>query len=130
MPRLRHWWLGPVLLSLACTPSRGEHATPSVGAKQGGEASQAPETPKTPETPKAPDESQWICERDEDCTQTCALGAVNAGWLEANPNADDCDDGCYWNHDRVRCRDGGCVTVDAEGNIDRTCTRRPRSSDD
>lgn len=123
------WRIGPVLLVLACAPTRSEREAPPAPSQP--EAPPEAKTPDVPEppapAPARPDESRWTCETDEDCVQTCALGAVNRGWLEGNPNADDCDDGCYWNHDGVRCRDGGCVTIDANGDIDESCTRRTSS---
>ena len=122
MTRLGCWWLGPLLLSLACTPSRGEPGPPAT--KAGEDPPKAPETPPTPKTPQPPDESRWTCATDQDCVQTCALGAVSATWLEANPSADECEDGCGWHVDEVRCQDGGCVTLNPDGTINESCTRR------
>ncbi len=74
-----------------------------------------------------PDESQWTCTKDADCTQTCALGAVNLEWLRAHKDADACEDGCSWKGTQVGCRDGGCVTLTKDGDIDRECTRRTKT---
>lgn len=67
---------------------------------------------------------QWACSKDADCVQTCALGAVSGAWLERNRDADDCDDGCGWKSGQQACRDGECVTLTAEGDVDDTCTKR------
>jgi hypothetical protein len=77
--------------------------------------------------PKAsePTADQWTCAKDADCTQTCALGAVSRAWLERNRDADPCDDGCGWKSGMQACRDGECVTLTAEGDIDEACTKKP-----
>jgi hypothetical protein len=113
MPRLT--W---VLLGLcACTSTT---PPPKPEAK--------PERPTKVEakTEPKPDETQWRCTKDDECTQTCALGAVNIEWLRAHENADACDDGCSWKGTQVACRDGGCVTLTKDGDIDRDCTRREK----
>lgn len=118
----RSFPFGAVLLMLGCTPTRVEEPErvepPSTG-KRAETKAEAPE-------PDEPDPARWACDRDADCTQTCGLGAVNGEWLRANPNADDCDDGCNWNHDDVRCQAGSCVTVNADGSINEGCTRRSK----
>lgn len=73
----------------------------------------------------APGKAQWACAAPAECVQTCALGAVSAAWLKANPNADACDDGCGWNTNQVTCKDGQCVTLDKSGNVDPSCSLRP-----
>jgi hypothetical protein len=96
-----------------------------------GEPSKAPADPPTAEPPtqkpEAPapvpaDDPRWTCATDEDCVQTCALGAVASTWLQRNRNLDTCDDGCYWKNDSVACRDGSCVTLTADGTIDAACS--------
>jgi hypothetical protein len=81
----------------------------------------APEKPVDPALAPA-DDPQFRCATDDDCTQTCALGAVNSAWLRQHPNADTCDDGCYWKNDSVRCKSGSCVTMTADGEVDPACT--------
>lgn len=126
-------WLGLVLFALACTPSRGEHDPPTPEPERAHEppapGHDGAGPPKAPE-PKAPepaDDSRWTCETDQDCVQTCALGAVSRAWLETSPNADDCDDGCGWHHDGVRCQTGECVTLNPDGSINESCTHRTKS---
>lgn len=84
-----------------------------------------PARPAPPQTPPVHDTKQWACTNDNDCVQTCALGAVSANWLEANRDADDCDDGCSWKGTNVACRDGACATLADDGTIDSDCTKRP-----
>lgn len=83
----------------------------------------APEERGEPEGPVAPaDDPRFSCATPDDCTQTCALGAVNTAWLRAHPGADTCDDGCNWKHDAVTCKDGSCVTLSDDGEVDPGCT--------
>lgn len=137
------------LFVLACTSAVPEPAKgpTKVAAKESPKSEKAPEpkppSPKPPEpapttavdppqprepTPSepAPSEERWVCTKDAECVQTCALGAVNRGWIQANPNEDNCDDGCGWKSNMIACRDGGCVTLTAEGDIDESCTRRTK----
>lgn len=109
-----------VLVLGACTSS-----TPPPKPAETKDAPAKAEPPKKAEPP--PDESQWTCTKDADCTQTCALGAVNLEWLRAHEDADACEDGCSWKGTQVACRDGGCVTLTKDGDIDRECTRRTKT---
>lgn len=98
-------------------------------------SSAAPDSPKSadPEAVDAKipvtDAEQWTCAKDQDCRQTCLLGAVNRKWLAKHPDADTCDDGCGWKNGMTACRDGDCVTLTAEGDIDESCTKQPRRPD-
>ncbi len=74
--------------------------------------------------PVVQDPPDWRCSRDGDCAQTCALGAVSRAWIEAHPERDTCDDGCNWQHDKVACRNGQCVTLREDGSIDESCSHR------
>ena len=82
--------------------------------------------PPAGDPPPDVDPARWKCDKDEDCTQTCALGAVNREWMTAHPDEDTCDDGCGWKHGMEACRDGECVTLDKDGNIDASCTKRSK----
>jgi hypothetical protein len=119
-----------VLLGLCACTSSPAPVAPAPSAqrepttKDDGPAKAEP-TPKR-EPSGGVDEAQWRCREDDECTQTCALGAVNATWLQTHADADTCDDGCGWKSDAVACRDGGCVTLTTEGGIDPSCTRRTR----
>jgi len=97
---------------------------PNAKVEPADDGKQAGPTPSEP----APgiDPARWKCSEDKDCAQTCALGAVNAEWIAANPNEDTCDDGCGWKHGMEACRDGECVTLDADGNVDAGCTKLTR----
>jgi hypothetical protein len=75
--------------------------------------------------PPQPMPGQWECVNDVDCAQTCALGAVSRAWLARNRDADPCDDGCGWKSGKQACRDGECVTLTDDGDIDEACTKRP-----
>lgn len=75
--------------------------------------------------PPEPMPGQWACVKDVDCAQTCALGAVSRAWLDRNRDADPCDDGCGWKSGQQACRDGECVTLTPDGDIDESCTKRP-----
>ncbi|MFO0749052.1 MAG: hypothetical protein U1F43_25820 [Myxococcota bacterium] len=69
----------------------------------------------------------YRCERDDECTPTCAAGAVNAAWLagareELTP---DCEDGCTSKGSGpARCVDHTC-TAFFGGAPSAECTRRP-----
>ncbi|MFO0618730.1 MAG: hypothetical protein U0414_39425 [Polyangiaceae bacterium] len=106
----------PVEVTLDSSPA-STHSAPRPPPR----ASVAP----APAPSGAVDPSQWACEKPSDCLQTCALGAVAAGWLKAHPNADTCDDGCGWNTNKVTCREAQCVTVNADGTVDSRCSLRP-----
>ncbi|MEM6989688.1 MAG: hypothetical protein AAF721_04305 [Myxococcota bacterium] len=120
-------------LSLAgCTaPAPADSGKPAVAdgpqtATPANNESPAKEAaPPTKEAEPVADAAQWRCASDKDCVQTCALGAVNGAWIAKNPNADDCDDGCGWKSGMTACRDSECVTLDNDGNIDASCTKRP-----
>jgi hypothetical protein len=49
---------------------------------------------------------------------------VSRGWFEVHRDADTCDDGCGWRSDAIACRDGECVTLTDDGDIDERCTKR------
>lgn len=120
--------------ALGCT-SAVEPATPSTPQPVAPPEKQPPVVakpdPTTPSdttpAPPAPVDSaqQWACKTDADCTQTCALGAVSTAWIKAHPEADGCDDGCGWKYGKQACRDGECVTLGDNGEIDASCTKRP-----
>lgn len=107
------------------TPTKEPEAEiePADDGKQADPPAPKP-TPSDP--PPDVDPARWKCDKDEDCAQTCALGAVNAEWIAANPNEDTCDDGCGWKHGMEACRDGECVTLDKDGNIDAGCTKQTK----
>lgn len=111
------------------TPTKEPEAktAPADDGKQAEPPDADPPAKPTPSDPPPDvDPVRWKCTKDEDCTQTCALGAVNAEWIAANPNEDTCDDGCGWKHGMEACRDGECVTLDKDGNIDGGCTKRTK----
>lgn len=113
--------VGFVVGCTSTVPDDSKTSAPPPGATAAVEPPARPlETP--PVVPE--DLSQWACTRDDDCRQTCALGAVNAAWIEAHPDADDCDDGCGWSQGRLACRDHECVTLTADGDIDAACTKK------
>ncbi len=96
---------------------------PSTAPPQGLESKDSDGRPATGPTPPAEDISaRWACEEDRDCTQTCALGAVNSTWLKSHAELDTCDDGCGWNQ-KVVCRDRVCTTLDEHGAVIEDCTR-------
>ncbi len=116
---------------VACT-SAVEPAKPSEPEPSGRPAESPakpipdPTTPSdtTPApTPPVDATQQWVCKQDADCTQTCALGAVSSAWIKAHPEADECDDGCGWKYGKQACRDGECVTLSENGDIDASCTK-------
>ena len=108
-----------VLVACTSTSPPKEAKTVETPPPAQPEAKPEPEPEPDPEV----DPARWACVKDEDCRQTCGLGAVNAAWLAAHPNADQCDDGCGWKSGKEACRDGECVTLDGQGGIDEGCTR-------
>jgi hypothetical protein len=65
------------------------------------------------------------CQRDADCTNDCALGAVNAAWLTTQADRPACKDGCTSKGtEAARCEDGTCVAYRL-GARDPSCTRQP-----
>lgn len=64
-----------------------------------------PETKAAPEPPKT---DRWTCGADADCVLSCAYGAVNRAWADANIKQE-CDDGCASKGIVARCEAGGCV---------------------
>lgn len=115
--------------TVAPTPSTAERA-PQPDAKPAATAPEATASAgqgsaKGPvAAPEVLDPPDWRCARDSDCVQTCALGAVSRVWLESHADRDTCDDGCNWQHDKVTCREGECVTLRDDGSIDERCSHR------
>lgn len=103
-----------LLLVAACTST----TAPASPKNEGSKTTEA----KSP----VADPEQWTCAKDQDCTQTCLLGAVSREWIAKHPDADTCDDGCGWKSGMTACRDSECVTLTAEGDIDESCTKQPR----
>jgi len=65
------------------------------------------------------------CQRDAECTNDCALGAINAEWLTTQGDRPTCKDGCTSKGtEPARCEDGTCVGYRL-GARDPTCSRRP-----
>lgn len=126
----------PSPTSRADTPKAEPKAEPKPESKPAPTPTPAPKAEPGPTPPKvdphveadtavpAPDPAQWACVTDGDCEQTCALGAVSRTWLARNRNADSCDDGCGWKSGKQACRDGECVTLTEDGDIDESCTKR------
>lgn len=128
-----------VLLTIACTSTTPPPVPTKVEAKAPKLAAPEPTPPKpaapTPTDTAAPPleadialpesmPGQWTCVNDVDCAQTCALGAVSRAWLARNRDADPCDDGCGWKSGNQACRDGECITLTEDGDIDEACTKR------
>jgi hypothetical protein len=68
--------------------------------------------------------AQWACEKDVDCTISCAKGAVNQKWWDAWDKSGECKDGCA-ELNKARCEDGGCIAVDSNsGKPNPGCTRQ------
>ncbi|MBC8073589.1 MAG: hypothetical protein IAG13_35030 [Deltaproteobacteria bacterium] len=113
--------LGIALVSCTSTVSEPPKTAPTPPAPA------PPTTPEPAPTTAAPTvepvEAQWVCERDQDCAQTCLLGAVSRSWITAHPEADTCDDGCGWKSGMIACRDRECVTLTETGDIDASCTK-------
>ena len=63
-----------------------------------------------------PDPVRWECNADSDCMNSCALGAVNAGWYATHAGSFvDCLDGCANQLSAPpRCVDGSCVAFQHE----------------
>lgn len=119
-----------IAIAVGCTsttpPPTGKPSTARVDAPSKAEPEPEPED-DAPEEPVDPalapaDDPRFRCATDDECTQTCALGAVNSAWLRQHPNADTCDDGCYWKSDSVACKDGSCATLTDDGEVDPGCT--------
>ena len=108
---------------VACTSTEPPKATPPTTPPPVEPAPEEP-APTTAAPNVAPVQAQWVCDRDQDCTQTCMLGAVNRSWIAAHPEADTCDDGCGWKSGMIACRDRECVTLTETGDIDASCTKR------
>ncbi|MBK6916609.1 MAG: hypothetical protein IPH07_04325 [Deltaproteobacteria bacterium] len=113
-----------IALVLGCTSTVAPAPAPAEAPPQPA-VTQAASPPKGPVAAPIPLEPpDWRCARDTDCAQTCALGAVSRAWIEAHPERDTCDDGCNWQHDKVACRNGQCVTLREDGSIDEGCSHR------
>lgn len=114
--------VGPWVLALvlsACTAAEGP--APSASAEP---AAREVVAPAQGAPPTAVDAQQWACTKDAECSQTCALGAVSKAWLADHRDLDTCDDGCGWRSGSIACRDGECVTLTDDGDIDENCTKR------
>ena len=109
---------------MACTTASPPEAP--TGATPAEPTPAAPPTARmdVPSADGQDGEAQWTCTDDEDCTMTCALGSVSKAWIEARPNADDCDDGCGWSHGQEKCQQGQCVAMKEDGTINAQCTHR------
>lgn len=113
-----HRYLTAIALLLGCTSTV---APPPPTAELPAAAPRPLAEPAAPIVAEPPD---WRCSGDTDCAQTCALGAVSRAWIAAHPERDTCDDGCNWQHDKVACRNGQCVTLREDGSIDEGCSHR------
>jgi len=123
---------GGIFAPIACTsavePAKPSTPSPTPPSTPPAKPEPGPTVPSdtTPApTAKVDATQQWACKSDGDCTQTCALGAVSTEWIKAHPEADSCDDGCGWKYGKQACRDGECVTLGDNGEIDAGCTKRP-----
>jgi len=67
--------------------------------------------------------SQWKCTKDEDCTMSCARGAVNATWYAAWDKSGECKDGCA-EMNTAHCLHGGCFAVGPSAKLGAECSRR------
>lgn len=127
MVRLASFVCGLALASTACTSAEGPPPTapvipPPPTLPSGPQADARPGA--APSAAEVEDPRQWACTKDGDCSQTCALGAVSRTWLADHRDADTCDDGCGWRSGSIACRDGECVTLTDDGDIDENCTKR------
>lgn len=71
--------------------------------------------------------SQYDCASDADCTLSCAYGAVNRRWYQANQatvRAHECDDGCASAGYHTSCVEGTCMAYDQADRLDEACSRR------
>lgn len=72
---------------------------------------------------------RFVCTVDDECTNSCSLGAVNRQWLDATLTVD-CEDGCAdVDAGPPRCEQGSCVAY-LNGRFRSAarrdeCTRRP-----
>jgi len=126
-----HFIVGLSLAAVACTtssPSEVASGATPVAPSPAPPTARMDVPPATrADVPRAGgDDSagQWACTDDEDCTMTCALGSVSKTWIDARPDADDCDDGCGWHNGQEKCQQGECVALKDDGTINAQCTRR------
>ena len=119
-----------IALGSACTPATPPPAPAPAPTQQPSVERLPVEALPVDVPPVVTDADRWRCTKDEDCTQTCALGAVSAAWIKAHPEADSCDDGCGWKWGKQACRDNECVTLDENGGIDPSCTKLTKPIND
>ena len=68
----------------------------------------------------------YSCKADGDCMTTCAQGAINASWYEANKKGlGACKDGCTRKGTKpARCIEGICTRIGRDNKPDASCTRK------
>jgi len=65
----------------------------------------------------------YACRTDGDCRTSCKWGAVSRTWYDASPRSE-CEDGCESKGLTSACRTGACVTLDRDGKLLESCTKR------
>jgi hypothetical protein len=115
----------PLLAACSPPPERasGSATTPARASAPPPSAQRPAPAPSASASPA----SAHACAGDGDCTNSCAHGAVNLRWWQAQyPGGEGCEDGCTSKGtDPPRCEAGACVAY-AFGKRAPECTRVER----
>ncbi len=81
---------------------------------------------KPPEVVNAGTHPAHACQKPDDCTSSCSLGAVNKFWYEIHyPDGDACEDGCTSKgFEAPRCEQNVCTSY-RQGSLVPECTAQP-----